>query len=207
MVSPSHFFVLSFLSSRSVPPILSIPFAFPKSFQLSDVLCNCLYLPCLSSLFSLYVSSFSLSFSLSLSLFFSFFLFFSFLFFFLFSLSLSISLYPLSLSLSLYLSMSPSLRTYGREKRRYKKDKNERNIGKKETGREFETQESAHENKKEQNFKKGHLRVWAGSKDRNNVSRFPENDWDRDKRECVCIYIFFQSLRVREVSTFCPVDY
>ena len=105
MVIPSDFFVLSFLSSRSVPPILSIPFAFPKSFQFSDVLCNCFYLPYLSSLFSLYVLFFSLSFSLSLSLFLSLSLsILSFnIFFCFFVLLLSLSL---SLSLSLYFSLS-----------------------------------------------------------------------------------------------------
>ena len=95
------FFVLSFLSSRSVPPILSIPFAFPSNSLMfyvsvySSLLCR----PFFHCMFLFFSLSFSLSFSFSIFLFSLSFLFcFVFFIFSYLSLSLCLSLYPLSLS-------------------------------------------------------------------------------------------------------------
>ena len=162
------FFVLSFLSSRSVPPILSIPFAFPSNSLMyyvsvySPLLCR----PFFHCMFLLFSLSFSLS--LSFSIFLLFFISCFVLFFFLSSLSVFLSI----LSLSLNLSMS-------REKEKQKWLKQETNWPKRDWGGNSRRKSQHMRTRSNRILKKGHLRVWAGSKDPNNVSRFPENDWDR----------------------------
>ena len=181
-------FFACFLSSRSVPPLFSIPFAFPSN---SLMFCVIVYISLFSHSFSHLHVSFFLSILLSLSLSLSFSLNFRLSSFFV-SISLSLSL-SLPLHLSLCLSMSACLPSYGREKRR-KQNKNERKMPppKKRLGGNSRRKSQHTRTRRNRILKRAIWEFEQEVKIETSVNRFAENDWDRGIEWDVYIYIYMR---------------